>query len=70
MNDLVTKLNEIITSTNFFSVKQTQLKKQILKRKKIILKDIYLAAALLNPASLGSELNRDDKFTTLHIQYG
>lgn len=70
VNELVTTLNEIIESTKFFSsAERTRLKVQISTRKEKILKDIHLAAALLNPANLGCELGQDDKFTALEFIY-
>lgn len=63
LNKLVTDLNGIINSTKFFTTaEQKSMCKKITERKASALKDIHLAAAVLNPASLGHELSQMEKF--------
>lgn len=62
VNDLVTNLNQIIATTKFFTAaEQKHLSKQMSERKAFTLKEIHLAAAVLNPRSLGHTLSHSEK---------
>lgn len=70
VNNLVTNLNQIIASTKFFTAaEQKQLSKQMSERKASTLKEIHLAAAVLNPRSLGHELSHSEKIDAFEFIY-
>lgn len=70
VNNLVTNLNQIITTTTFFTAaEQKQLSKQMSERKASTLKEIHLAATVLNPRSLGHELSQSEKIDAFEFIY-
>lgn len=70
VNNLVSNLNQIITTSKFFTAaEQKHMSKQMSERKAFTLKEIHLAAAVLNPRSLGHALSQSEKIDAFEFIY-